>query len=174
LDSDVKQILRGYLILFFGATSFGIVFVCVFIFTYPPFTIPFAGFWYLFFTYLTVIISIISVVFVLLGSYLIIVEGIMIEPYRQPKQIIVISICVVLIGFLFTPIGWQFFTGLFLYIYQTSGSILALAFVTLAFNIWHILTGLFYGTVQILLGLILLRKAIRDHYAGSEVKASVH
>lgn len=136
----------------------------MFLITYPPFIVPFAWLWPIFLNYLFIIISIISFAFILLGSFLIVIEGLIVEPYRRPKQVIVIGTCMVLIGFAFTPIGWQFFTGIFLLTYYLSGSILALALITLAENFWYIISGMFYGMVQIILGLLVFKKAVRDYY----------
>jgi hypothetical protein len=175
MDHVIKEILLRYLIFLFGASLFGMLFIVFFLIQHSPFYLPLTWLIQLVVMYFFFFVSLIGLAMVIFGSYTILMEGILVEPYRRPIPVTIIGISLVITGLAFTPVGWQFFSVVNQFILTAFPifTLFAMAWYTLSWNIWYVLTTFFYGMVQIFLGLGAIRKGIVDYYRAYQRKADL-
>ncbi|MFX0078740.1 MAG: hypothetical protein ACFE8O_05815 [Candidatus Hermodarchaeota archaeon] len=149
VNEVTEQIMRGYLIFFFG--SLIPIVGNYFLFVLTPYLFVFPVFFSVFSMYYVrglVILNIVSVISWFCGIYLMIREGLLTGIYSEVKWILLMSICIILAG-----IGWT------LFFWNLSLTPLEQVMVIMIF-VMNYRTGVIsLGILQIVLGFCFLGKS---------------
>ncbi|MFW9832014.1 MAG: hypothetical protein ACFFD8_09585 [Candidatus Thorarchaeota archaeon] len=137
MDSETRKILSGYLILLLGDSLFIVGKAPAYFIQYPFLMLQIT---------LTLILTSLSMIFVFFGSLIMIVTSIRTGSYREPKHVMLISSCSIIIGSI-----W----GMILLAPSIIYPFAILLIYPLSFSSLLVI-------VQISLGILLLYKSIRD------------